>query len=120
MALSMAAHVRKGASTRRTSGFIVEVIVIRYLRRILTIGQTATLHLINLTIQLLLTPLELLQLFKTLPGSIVDDDFLVGKLLAFSGHHAATFASVLVLPLHVHLLLLLLLLLLQLQFILFT
>ena len=120
MTLSMAGHVSESASTRRSSRLIVEVIGVRYLCRVFTVGEARPLHLINLTIQLLLTPLQLLQLFETLSGSIVDDYFLIGKLLAFPGHHAATFASILVLPLHIHLLLLLLLLLLQLQFIFFT
>lgn len=111
----MAAHVRESAAAGGASRLVVEVVVVRYLSRVLPVRQTGALQMINLAVQFLLASLQLLELLETFPGCVVDDHFLVRQLLTFSRHHA-TFVSVLGLQLQVHLLLLLLLL--QLEFVL--
>ena len=103
------AHVGERSSTRCPPRLVVEIVVVGDLRgrRIFAVGQTRALQMVDLTIQFLLAPLELLQLLQTFPRGVANGHFLILQLLAFARHHASCFASILALCLHIHLLLLL-------------
>lgn len=113
-ALPVAAQVSKRSATGGAPRLVVELIMIGYLRGVLPVGEAGPLQMIDLAIQLLLAPLQLLQLLQAFPRRIVDDHLLVLQLLALPRHHPAL-VPVLSLDLQVQLLLLLLL---QLQFVL--
>ena len=82
--LAVAAHVGEGATAGSAAGLVVEVVVVGDLGRIFAVCQGGSLEMYDLTVELLLAPLELLELLEALSGCVVDYYFLVLELLALA------------------------------------